>query len=57
MSPCSGAIFGMGESEAEAVEVALSLRSLDADSIPCNFLNAIDGTPLEGTSELTPLNA
>ncbi|MFD9628155.1 biotin synthase BioB [Peribacillus muralis] len=54
MSPCSGAIFGMGESETEAVEIALSLRNLDADSIPCNFLNAIDGTPLEGTSELTP---
>ncbi|MGM1044586.1 MAG: biotin synthase BioB [Bacillota bacterium] len=54
ISPCSGVIFGMGESDEEAVEMALALRQVDADSIPCNFLNAIDGTPLEGRSELTP---
>ncbi|CAM4022383.1 biotin synthase BioB [Mesobacillus zeae] len=54
MSPCSGAIFGMGESDEEAVEIALSLKELDADSIPCNFLNSIDGTPLEGRAELNP---
>lgn len=54
MSPCSGAIFGMGESDKEAVEIAFSLQQLDADSIPCNFLNAIDGTPLEGRAELNP---
>lgn len=54
MSPCSGAIFGMGESDEEAVQIAMSLRRIDADSIPCNFLNAIDGTPLEGRSELNP---
>lgn len=54
MSPCSGAIFGMGESDEEAVGIAFALRELDADSIPCNFLNAIDGTPLEGRRELNP---
>lgn len=54
MSPCSGAIFGMGETDAEAVEIAFSLRELDADSIPCNFLNPIDGTPLAGRRELNP---
>ncbi|SMF86074.1 biotin synthase [Paenibacillus uliginis N3/975] len=54
ISPCSGVIFGMGESDEEAVEMAFALRQVDADSIPCNFLNAIDGTPLEGRSELTP---
>lgn len=54
MSPCSGAIFGMGESDEEAVDIAFSLRRLDADSIPCNFLNPIDGTPLEGRKELNP---
>lgn len=54
MSPCSGAIFGMGESDEEAVDIAFSLRRLDADSIPCNFLNSIDGTPLEGRKELNP---
>ncbi|UNK20945.1 biotin synthase BioB [Paenibacillus sp. N3/727] len=54
ISPCSGVIFGMGESDEEAVDIAIALKQLDADSIPCNFLNAIDGTPLEGRSELTP---
>jgi biotin synthase len=54
MSPCSGAIMGMGESDEELVQIATSLRALDADSIPVNFLNAIDGTPLEGTHHLNP---
>ncbi|WP_054950676.1 biotin synthase BioB [Numidum massiliense] len=47
MSPCSGVIVGMGESDAEVVEMAYALRELDADSVPINFLNAIPGTPLE----------
>lgn len=47
MSPCSGVIIGMGESDEEIVEMAYALRELDADSIPINFLNAIPGTPLE----------
>lgn len=47
MSPCSGVIIGMGESNQEIVEMAFALRQLDADSIPINFLNAIPGTPLE----------
>src|SRR5699024_3649300 len=32
-----------------------SLKELDADSIPVNFLNPIEGTKLEGTNELTPM--
>ncbi|CAM4510361.1 biotin synthase [Paenibacillus endophyticus] len=47
MSPCSGVIIGMGETNQEIVEMAYALRELDADSIPINFLNAIPGTPLE----------
>jgi biotin synthase len=54
MSPCSGAIFGMGETDEERVEIAFALKELDADSIPCNFLNPIEGTPLGGTAVLTP---
>ncbi|MED1791183.1 biotin synthase BioB [Brevibacillus nitrificans] len=53
MSPCSGVIIGMGESDEEIVELAQALRELDADSIPVNFLNAIPGTPLEAY-ERTP---
>jgi biotin synthase len=54
MSPCSGCIIGMGESNDEIVEIAYSLRELDADSIPINFLNAIPGTPLENRWENNP---
>ena len=34
--------------------MAMELRNLGVESIPLNFLNAIDGTPLEGTAKLTP---
>ncbi|UOF90582.1 biotin synthase BioB [Fodinisporobacter ferrooxydans] len=54
ISPCSGAIFGMGETDEEAVKLAFSLKELDVDSIPCNFLNPIEGTPLAGKKELNP---
>lgn len=54
MSPCSGLIAGMGESDADLVSVALGLRELGADSIPVNFLLPFDGTPLEGRWELDP---
>lgn len=47
MSPCSGVIIGMGESDEEIADMAYALRELGADSIPVNFLNAIPGTPLE----------
>ncbi len=40
--------------EMTLVDMAFSLRVLDADSIPVNFLHAVDGTPLEGTHELNP---
>jgi biotin synthase len=54
ISPCSGVITGMRETDEQLVDVAFALRELDADSIPVNFLHAIDGTPLEGTHELDP---
>lgn len=55
MSPCSGCIVGMGETNREIVEIAYALRELDADSIPINFLNPIAGTPLANKRELTPM--
>lgn len=55
MSPCSGVIIGMKESLKDVYEMGKALRSLDVDSIPVNFLHAIDGTALEGTDELNPL--
>ncbi|WP_416731120.1 biotin synthase BioB [Fictibacillus sp. JL2B1089] len=54
ISPCSGVIVGMRETKQDVIDMARSLNILDADSIPVNFLHAIDGTPLEGTDELDP---
>lgn len=54
MEICSGGIIGMGEADADVVRMALKLSELDVQSIPINFLNAIDGTPLAGVDRLTP---
>ena len=51
---CCGGIFGIGESEEDRVELAMTLRELAVDSIPVNFLNPVPGTPVEGKRELTP---
>ncbi len=46
---CSGGIIGMGEQPEDIVQLALELREIGVESIPLNFLNAIEGTPLECT--------
>jgi biotin synthase len=55
LSPCSGAIFGMGETNEEVVDLAIDLRKLDPDSVPINFLIPFEGTPLAGQWQLNPL--
>ncbi|KRL01147.1 biotin synthase BioB [Liquorilactobacillus capillatus] len=52
---CSGFICGMGETDSELVELAFDLKDRKPFSIPVNFLLAIEGTPLAGKNELTPL--
>ncbi|HUY33657.1 MAG TPA: biotin synthase BioB [Pirellulales bacterium] len=54
MQLCSGGIIGMGESDGDVVAMAFSLRELQVESIPVNFLNPIDGTPLAGVRRLDP---
>jgi biotin synthase len=54
---CSGGIFGMGESWAQRVELAFTLKELDVDSVPINFLNPIKGTRLQDRPLLRPLEA
>ncbi|NMR28726.1 biotin synthase BioB [Crystallibacter degradans] len=54
LSPCSGLIVGMGETDDELIDAVFALRELDSDSIPVNFLMPFEGTPLEGTWLLTP---
>ncbi|WP_405986789.1 biotin synthase BioB [Streptomyces sp. NBC_00872] len=54
LSACSGLIAGMGESDADLVDVVFSLRALDPDSVPVNFLIPFEGTPLAKEWNLTP---
>jgi biotin synthase len=54
MELCSGGIIGMGEEDQDVVAMACSLRDLGVESIPVNFLNPIDGTPLSGVNTLNP---
>lgn len=51
---CSGGIIGMGERDEDVVRMAFELKAIQVESIPLNFLNAIDGTPLQGNSQLNP---
>ncbi|MBN2584444.1 MAG: biotin synthase BioB [Planctomycetes bacterium] len=54
MELCCGGLFGLGESDADRVDLALAVRELDADVVPVNLLNPIPGTPLAGTAPLSP---
>ncbi len=51
---CSGGIIGMGERDEDVVQMALSLRELNVESIPLNFLIDIEGTQLARSQKLTP---
>ncbi len=55
LSPCSGLIAGLGETDEQLVEALFALRELESDSIPVNFLMPFDGTPYENTWELSPI--
>lgn len=51
---CSGGIVGMGEEEADVVELALRLGQLAVEAVPINFLLPIAGIALE--KKASPLN-
>jgi biotin synthase len=54
MDTCCGGIVGLGESEDDLLDLAFSLRELDVDSVPVNFLDARPGTPLAGAPLVEP---
>jgi biotin synthase len=53
---CCGGILGLGESLEQRVEFASLLSREQVDSIPLNFLLAIEGTRLQGLPPMTPLD-
>lgn len=50
---CSGGIFGLGESKADRISMAFTIKELDVKSVPMNMLNPIPGTPFENNKKLT----
>ena len=53
LSVCSGGIFGLGESEADRLSMAMSLVECGIDSVPINILIPLAGTPCAGLAPLS----
>jgi biotin synthase len=51
---CTGGIFGIGETDADRIDMALELRELGVDMVPMNFLHPIPGTPLADMPTMQP---
>jgi len=52
---CCGGLFGIGETDADRVDLALAVRDLGAAVVPINTLHPIPGTPLADAAPLEPL--
>jgi biotin synthase len=50
---CSGGILGMGETPEQRVELAETIRDLEVDCVPVNFLNPRPGTPMAHVKAIT----
>ena len=44
---CSGGIVGQGETDDDIIDLLLSLREIQPDAVPINFLIPIEGTPFQ----------
>lgn len=50
INACSGGVFGIGESYADRISMALSLKELKVKSIPLNYYINIDGNVISNNS-------
>ena len=57
MELCCGALIGMGETDAQRVELLVQLQELDPTEVPLNFLNPRPGTPLGDATPVAPWEA
>lgn len=51
---CTGGIFGIGETDADRIDMVLQIRELGVDMVPMNFLHPIAGTPLANMPTMQP---
>ncbi len=54
LTVCSGGIIGLGESPAQRIEMAFTLKRLGISSVPLNILTPVAGTPLASMAPLPP---
>jgi biotin synthase len=54
---CSGGIIGLGETREDRVDLMFSLKAVNPDFVPVNFLNPIAGTAFAGRPLVPPLEA
>ena len=57
MELCCGVLLGMGETDAQRLELIGQLAALDPDEVPVNFLDPRPGTPLAIRKPVQPLEA
>jgi biotin synthase len=57
MELCCGVLLGMGESDAQRIELIGQLRDVSPAEVPINFLNPRPGTPLGDRPFVEPLEA
>jgi biotin synthase len=57
MELCCGVLLGMGETDAQRIELLAELREVEPAEVPINFLNPRPGTPLADRPLVEPLEA